>query len=99
MNQITAKDFLEQSVFPTLEAGLNHLLETIESNGEYTKYVEMLAERQEKESRDLRRRERERRRVAQGDDFVSSESENEDDDDNSDFDEETSDYDDDELNH
>jgi len=35
----------------------------------------MLADRQEREQRELRRRERERKRVELGDDYVSSESE------------------------
>ena len=51
------------------------LLETIEKNGEFEKYVEMLANRQEKEQRELRRRAREMRRLEQGDAYISSQSE------------------------
>ena len=36
------------------------LLETIEKNGEFERYVVMLTDREEKEHRELRRRERER---------------------------------------
>ena len=35
-------------------------METIEKNGEFEKYVDMLDEREQKERRDLRRRKRER---------------------------------------
>ena len=38
-------------------------METIEKNGEFEKYVVMLAEREDKEHRELRRRERERKRL------------------------------------
>lgn len=47
------------------------LLETIEKNGEFEKYVDALAEREERERRDLRRRERERKRLEQGDHYIS----------------------------
>ena len=46
-------------------------METIEKNGEFEKYVDMLDEREEKERRDLRRRERERKRLAEGDHYIS----------------------------
>ena len=75
LDQITAKAYLEQNVFGMLEQSLNLLLEKIEENGEFEKYVEMLAARQEKEQRDLRRRAREMKRLELGDDYVSSESE------------------------
>ena len=46
-------------------------METIEKNGEFEKYVIMLTDREEREHRDLRRRERERDRLKMGDDYVS----------------------------
>jgi len=46
-------------------------LETIEKNGEFERYVVMLTDREEREHRDLRRRERERQRLIKGDDYVS----------------------------
>jgi len=46
-------------------------LETIEKNGELERYVVMLTDREEREHRDLRRRERERQRLIKGDDYVS----------------------------
>ncbi len=73
-NQITAKYYLEQNIFPLLEVSLNSLLETIEKNGEFEKYVEMLAERQDREQKDLRRREKDRKKLQLGDDYNSSES-------------------------
>ena len=45
LDQITSKAYLDQKVFGKLENALNHLLETIERNGEFEKYVEMLADR------------------------------------------------------
>ena len=45
------------------------MLETIERNGEFEKYVEMLADRQEREQRELRRRAREMKRLELGDDY------------------------------
>jgi hypothetical protein len=48
LDQITAKAYLDENVFPKLDKSLNHLLETIERNGEFEKYVEMLADRVEK---------------------------------------------------
>ena len=45
LDQITAKAYLDQKVFGNLESSLNLLLETIERNGEFEKYVEMLADR------------------------------------------------------
>ena len=85
LDQATAKEYLQNSVFPKLEVALNtvsnrlslyeyvflQLLETIEKNGEFEKYVVMLAEREDKEHRELRRRERERKRLEQGDNYVS----------------------------
>ena len=47
LDHITAKAYLEASVFPMLDKSLNFLLETIENNGEFEKYVDMLAHRQE----------------------------------------------------
>ena len=43
-----------------LDFWLWQLLETIEKNGEFERYVVMLTDREEKEHRELRRRERER---------------------------------------
>ena len=40
------KGFLEKNVYHHLEKTLNRLLETIESSGEYDRYVEDLAHRQ-----------------------------------------------------
>ena len=51
---------------------MNTLLETIERNGEFEKYVEMLADRQTREQRELRRRAREMKRLEKGDEYVSS---------------------------
>ena len=51
------------------------MLETIERNGEFEKYVEMLADRQEREQRELRRRAREMKRLELGDDYQSSDTE------------------------
>ena len=45
LDQITAKAYLDKNVFGNLEKALNTLLETIERNGEFEKYVEMLADR------------------------------------------------------
>ena len=59
-------------MFGQLELSLNTLLETIERNGEFEKYVEMLADRQTREQRELRRRAREMKRLEMGDDYVSS---------------------------
>lgn len=75
LDQITAKAYLDINVFSYLEQSLNHLLETIERNGEFENYVEMLADRQEKEQRELRRRAREMKRLELGDAYISSESE------------------------
>ena len=58
-----------------LDKTLNNLLETIERNGEFEKYVEMLADRVEKESRMIRRNAREMKRLELGDDYVSSDTE------------------------
>ena len=73
MDQLTAKQYLQAEVFPKLEVALNsvslqkshsntdvQLLETIEKNGEFEKYVEMLAEREELERKAVRKRNRER---------------------------------------
>ena len=46
-------------------------METIEKNGEFERYVVMLTDREEKEHRELRRRERERRRLEEGDAYQS----------------------------
>jgi len=94
LDQATAKEYLQASVFPKLEVALDSLLETIEKNGEFEKYVVMLAEREDKEHRELRRRERERKRLEQGDNYVSDDDsldeneEDEDDEDDSDYDSE-----------
>ena len=75
LDQITAKAYLDKNVFDKLEQSLNHLLETIERNGEFEKYVEMLADKQERQQRDLRRRAREQKRVTLGDEYQSSDTE------------------------
>ena len=75
LDQITAKAYLDKNVFGYLEKSLNDLLETIETNGEFEKYVGMLADRQEREQRELRRRAREQKRIELGDTYISSESE------------------------
>ena len=51
------------------------MLETIEKNGEFEKYVEMLAEREERERKAVRKRNRERKRLLNGDAEISEESE------------------------
>jgi hypothetical protein len=68
-------------VFPKLEVALNsvsifnasnnfvQLLEQIEKNGEFENYVEMLDQREDRERRELRRRERERTRIELGDHY------------------------------
>ena len=73
MDQLSAKTYLQSTVFPKLEQALNTLLETIEKNGEFENYVEMLAEREERERKQLRQRERERKRLADGDHYPSEE--------------------------
>merc|ERR1711957_1054269 len=77
MDQLSAKSYLQNEVFPKLESALNILLETIEKNGEFENYVEMLAEREERERKDLRKRERERDRLADGDAVISEEDDDE----------------------
>ena len=52
-------------------------METIEKNGEFENYVEMLAEREERERKALRKRERERNRLADGDAIISEEEDSE----------------------
>ena len=44
LDQITAKAYLDLNVFGHLEQSLNHLLETIERNGEFSKYKEIAFE-------------------------------------------------------
>lgn len=68
-------------MFPKLEVALNsvsifnasnnfvQLLEQIEKNGEFENYVEMLDQREDRERRELRRRERERTRIELGDHY------------------------------
>ena len=70
-------------------------METIEKNGEFENYVIMLTDREEKEHRDLRRRERERQRLIKGDDYQSDhDSEDAKDEEEDDYDDETdSEYD------
>ena len=73
---------------------LSQLLETIEKNGEFKRYVIMLTDREEKEHRNLRRRERERQRLIKGDDYVSDhDSEDAKEEEEEDYDDETSEYD------
>ena len=71
------------------------LLETIEKNGEFERYVVMLTDREEREHRELRRRERERQRLIKGDDYLSDhESEGDKEEEPEEYDDETdSDYD------
>ena len=54
---------------------MNSLLETIEENGEFEKYITLLANRQEKEQREVRKRVREMKRISMGDKYQSSASE------------------------
>ena len=69
---------------------MSQLLETIEKNGEFERYVVMLTDREEKEHRELRRRERERQKLIKGDDYVSdAESEEVKDEEEDDLDDET----------
>ena len=49
------------------------MLETIEKNGEFESYVEMLAEREDRERKELRKRKRERDALADGDALISEE--------------------------
>ena len=75
LDQITAKAYLDNNVFPLLDKALNSLLETIERNGELEKYYRSLAVKQIKQGRDLKKRNREIERLKQGDDFNSEEGE------------------------
>ena len=72
LDQVSAKEYLQQNVFPKLESALNNLLETIEKNGEFSRYVDMLTEREVKLHRDLRRREIDRKRLEKGDAYDSA---------------------------
>ena len=71
------------------------LLETIEKNGEFERYVVMLNERAEREHRNMRKNLKERLRLVQGDDYVSDEESDYDkEQDDDDYDDETdSEYD------
>ena len=71
-------------------------METIEKNGEYQKYVIMLAEREEQAHRDLRRRERARKRLEFGDNYQSENESLDNEDEKSEEDDDDSDYDDEE---
>ncbi|CDW78107.1 UNKNOWN [Stylonychia lemnae] len=71
--QITAKSFLQQNVFPKLEQSIELLLETIQRNGEFDKYVEKLAEKQDALQKEMRRRERDRKKLEMGEEYESSE--------------------------
>ena len=62
---------MDKNVFPTLEEAINKLLQEVEINGEFGKYVNMLNQRQEKEQKELRKRERERKRIEMGDEYES----------------------------
>lgn len=44
-NHVTAKDYLNVTLYPVLDEVLNQLITTIEENGEFERYVDMLAER------------------------------------------------------
>ena len=76
------------------------MLETVQSNGDFERYVEALAEKQERLQRDMRRRERERRKLENGSGYNTSESDesssddssSDDDDDDSSSEEESSDF-------
>ena len=70
-NQITAKAYLQKGVYPSLDQALSMLIQKIEENGEFEKYVDLLAEKQEKAQRDHKKREKERRRLEMGDDYES----------------------------
>jgi len=41
-NHVTARDFLMDEVYPTLDSALAQLITTIEENGEFERYVDML---------------------------------------------------------
>ena len=69
-------------------------METIEKNGEFERFVIMLTDREERDHRDMRKRDRERRRLSNGDDYVSDDdSEDLKEEDEDDYDDETSEYD------
>ena len=74
-NHMTAKSYMIDHLCPTLNIVLNDLVNTIEKNGEFERYVDMLEERQEKAQKELRKREKERRRLEMGDDYDSAEEE------------------------
>merc|ERR1712060_62519 len=93
LDQVSAKEYLQQNVFPKLEVALNNLLETIEKNGEFEKYVIMLTDREEREHRALRRRERERDRLKMGDDYQSDNESEDVKEEEEDYDSEDSEYD------
>eukprot|EP00347_Sterkiella_histriomuscorum_P017303 403349907 len=84
--QITAKSFLQAQVYPVLEQSISHLLEAVRQNGEFDKYVERLAEKQEELQREMRRREKERRRLEMGEEYETSDEDDNDRDGSSDED-------------
>tara|TARA_B110000285_G_C15001373_1_gene551596 strand:+ start:70 stop:300 length:231 start_codon:yes stop_codon:yes gene_type:complete len=49
LEHLTAKTYLKDNVYVNLDKAMSQLLETIERNGEFEKYVMKLANRQEKE--------------------------------------------------
>ena len=72
LDQVSAKEYLQQNVFPKLEQALNVLLETIEKNGEFDRYLVVLLEEEERAHKNLRRRERERKQLEDGDAYDSA---------------------------
>ena len=63
-----------------LEQALSVLLETIDKNGEYEKYCDMLADKEDEQRKDMRRMERERRKLEEGDAYEDSDYDDEDED-------------------
>ena len=49
LDQISANLYLDENVYAVVGSAVETLLTTIETNGEFEKYVEMLADRQERE--------------------------------------------------
>ena len=75
LEQTTAKDYLDEKIYKNLEKSMSELLQTIEKNGEFEKYVTKLADRYEREQRAIRRRAREAKRIEMGDEYETSEEE------------------------
>lgn len=63
LNTVSNSSLLKFKIVVTDRLILLQLLETIEKNGEFERYVVMLTDREAKEQRELRRRKRERERL------------------------------------